>query len=110
MESRSARALERLLDEERTELMAGRLGTADRDGTSRIALMTLIAREGASPEEMTRIRQKAEMNGRLMRAMASGIKSVIERLAAADKTAVTYDPSGRRTSLPTGDSRRGTRA
>ena len=105
-----ATKLEALLESERAELMAGRFAGAETRSAAKLQLMNIIVADGAPADQIARIRAKAEANGRLLRAMASGIRSVMERLENANKTATTYDPFGRRSNLPTGSSPRGTRA
>ena len=100
-------ALEDLLDTER-----GVISNGDLDGITRIAtlkedlLRDLGQAEGLPPDQLNRIRQKADHNQRLLEAVSLGVKAATRRLDAirkAQKPTNVYGPSGVREQLGSND-------
>ena len=91
--------LDRLLDEERAALIAGRLDRIATLGAEKDALLVDLPSLDGGPADLARLRGKAERNERLMASALDGIRMVSDRLATMRRLRDqldTYDQTGRR--------------
>ncbi len=89
-----------LLDRERGAILSGRFDLLERLAPEKERLAAKLNRNRMDPATVSRLRQKAEHNGRLLDAMRVGLKDAGARLNAlrqAPEALHTYDASGRRT-------------
>lgn len=95
-------ALEDLLYRERDAVLAGRFDVLARLSEEKERLVQMVARDGAEPESLGRLKVRSEQNGRLLIAMRAGVAAAQKRIAAMRGQAEplqTYDASGRKQTI-----------
>lgn len=95
-------ALERLLDQERQLILAGKIEMLSRIGPEKERLLSRLGQGRAMSPELDRLRRKADRNQQLLEATARGIRNVSRRLAAMKSRKAqlsTYDRGGQMASL-----------
>lgn len=93
--------LEDLLDRERALLRSGAVEGLPRLTDQKTRLMAGLS-AGAGQSNLTRLREKAARNARMLNAAAKGIRSVTDRISAlraGPQTFTTYSASGTRATV-----------
>jgi flagellar biosynthesis/type III secretory pathway chaperone len=96
-------ALEDLLDREKSAVLDGRFDILDRLAAEKERLVGLVARGGAAPQALARLKEASDRNGRLLGAMRDGVVAAQNRLKSMRAPAAplqTYDASGHKTAMP----------
>jgi len=89
--------LDALLSEESVALSAGDFDTLLRLGTQKEAIADALVDQRVAPEALDAIRHRLERHSHRLKAAESGLRDVIERLAAQRQARTqlqTYDSSG----------------
>lgn len=91
-------ALDDLLDRERQAILKGDLDRLVRLAPEKERLLGLLAGASADERRILRLRQKADRNQELLRAVARGIRAARQRITRSRASAQdfkTYDKGGR---------------
>ena len=100
--STASEELEDLLERERVAVRAGRFDQRDRRSVEKERLVRCVARDGAAPETLIRLRSGTQRNGELLDAMRAGIAAAqtkIKALQQPRKALQTYDACGRKQAI-----------
>jgi flagellar biosynthesis/type III secretory pathway chaperone len=95
-------ALAELMERERAAILGGDLAALARMAEAKEALVGRVARLSADSAGLERLRRLASRNGVLLAAAAQGVRAGMARLkqiVEGPGPLVTYDVSGRRTTL-----------
>lgn len=106
-------ALEDLLERERGAVLDGRFDLLERMSAEKERLVQTVARNGAPPAALERLRAGTKRNGQLLEAMQAGIAAAQARLKSMrgrGETLQTYDASGRKSAMASPPKKAGHRA
>ena len=98
-------ALDRLLDQERSLILSGKIEALARVAAEKDRLLELLATTNCAATELTALRRKVDRNQELLSAVARGIRTASRRLEAmrAQQNGrarfSTYDQGGRSAQL-----------
>ncbi len=97
-------ALKELYERERAAILSGRFDVLERLVAEKERLVMSVVQADRDDPALHRLKQQAQRNGTLLRAMESGVRAAarrIEEMRTGSAALQTYDSAGQKQAMPT---------